>query len=128
MGANFDAKLHDDPEYKDLEPDYWHEPLLDNATRLGDCFSLPQGSVSLPPQTEARLPLAMVAEGERVLAIAIAGGRRMQRRLADIGIVRGAQIAVVSRSGNGSMIVALSGCRLGLGAGMAHRVIVTPVK
>ena len=39
----------------------------------------------------------------------------------------GKEITVVSRTGSGSVVVALQGCRIGLGAGMAHRVMVTTV-
>ena len=49
----------------------------------------------------------------------------MVRRLMDVGIVQGSEITVVSRTESGSVIVALQGCRIGLGAGMAHRVSVT---
>jgi ferrous iron transport protein A len=52
----------------------------------------------------------------------------MARRLTDIGIVQGRDITIVSRTESGSVIVALQGCRIGLGAGMAHRVIVTTVE
>ena len=49
----------------------------------------------------------------------------MTRRLMDVGIVQGSQITVVSRTESGSVIVGFQGCRIGLGAGMAHRVLVT---
>ena len=48
----------------------------------------------------------------------------MVRRLTDVGIVQGGEIMVISRTESGSVIVGLQGCRIGLGAGMAHRVIV----
>ena len=73
----------------------------------------------------ARLPLAMTCVGYRVWVVQIKGGHRMVRRLMDVGIVQGSEITVVSRTESGSVIVALQGCRIGLGAGMAHRVMVT---
>lgn len=72
-----------------------------------------------------RLPLAMTAIGDRVWVVAIKGGHRMARRLGDLGIVTGSEITVVSRTESGSVVVGLQGCRIGLGAGMAHRVIIT---
>jgi len=52
----------------------------------------------------------------------------MVRRLTDLGIVQGKEITVVNRTESGSVIVGLQGCRIGIGAGMAHRVIVTTVR
>ncbi|MFQ4136117.1 ferrous iron transport protein A [Nodosilinea sp. PGN35] len=73
----------------------------------------------------ASLPLTMAAIGDRVWVVSIQGGRRLVRRLMDVGIVQGCEIAVVSRTESGSVIVGLQGCRIGLGSGMAHRVLVT---
>lgn len=75
--------------------------------------------------TGGQLPLAMASNGDRLWVVQIKGGHRMVRRLTDVGIVQGSEITVVSRTESGSVIVALQGCRIGLGAGMAHRVIVT---
>ncbi|MBE7383785.1 MAG: ferrous iron transport protein A [Leptolyngbya sp. SIO1E4] len=75
----------------------------------------------------ARLPLAMASVGDRLWLVQIGGGHRMVRRLTDVGLVQGSQITVLSRTNSGSVIVARDGCRIGLGAGMAHRVMVTPV-
>ncbi|WP_008312607.1 ferrous iron transport protein A [Leptolyngbya sp. PCC 6406] len=72
-----------------------------------------------------RLPLAMASMGDRLWVWQIQGGHRMVRRLTDLGIVQGAEITLVSRTASGAVVVGLQGCRLGLGAGMAHRVIVT---
>lgn len=74
------------------------------------------------------LPLAMTAIRDRVWVVEIRGGRRMVRRLTDLGIVQGIEITVVNRTESGSVIVGLQGCRIGLGAGMAHRVMVTTVQ
>ncbi len=71
------------------------------------------------------LPLAMTAVGDRVWVAQIRGGQSMARRLADLGIVQGCELIVASRTDSGSVIVALQGCRLGVGAGMAHQVMVS---
>ena len=70
-------------------------------------------------------PLAMAAVGDRVWVVQFKGGHRMARRLTDVGIVQGREVTVISRTESGSVIVAVQGCRIGLGAGMAHRVAVT---
>ena len=91
----------------------------------GEAIAPPPVSAS-PTSAGVQLPLAMTSVGDRVWVAQIRGGRRMARRLMDVGIVRGVEITVVSRTASGSVIVALSGCRIGLGAGMAHRVAVYP--
>ncbi|MBE9110936.1 ferrous iron transport protein A, partial [Nodosilinea sp. LEGE 07298] len=73
----------------------------------------------------ALLPLTMLAIGDRVWVCTIKGGHRMVRRLMDVGIVQGSEMTVVSRTDSGSVIVGFQGCRIGLGAGMAHRILVT---
>jgi ferrous iron transport protein A len=99
-------------------------------TFVGGTADLAEASIA-PPQNHAAchaLPLAMVDVGDRVWIVHIKGGHRMVRRLTDLGLVQGSEITVVSRTASGSVIVALPGCRIGLGAGMAHRVMVTTVQ
>lgn len=71
------------------------------------------------------LPLAMMALGDRVWIVEIKGGHHMVRRLIDLGLTQGSEITVVSRTESGSVIVGFQSCRIGLGAGIAHRVLVT---
>ncbi len=78
-------------------------------------------------QSSGRWPLPMMAVGDRAWVLEIKGNHRMVRRLTDLGIVPGMEITVVNRAESGSVIVGLQGCRIGLGAGMAHRVMVTTV-
>ncbi|MEB3210104.1 MAG: FeoA family protein [Leptolyngbyaceae bacterium] len=73
----------------------------------------------------SRLPLSMTSVGDRVWIVRIKGGHRMVRRLTDVGIVQGRDVTIMSRTESGSVILAVGGCRIGLGAGMAHRVWVT---
>jgi ferrous iron transport protein A len=42
----------------------------------------------------------------------IKGGHRMVRHLTDIGITRGSEITIISRTESGSVIVGLQGCAL----------------
>jgi ferrous iron transport protein A len=74
---------------------------------------------------EALLPLTMMAVGDCVWIIEIKGGHRMVRRLTDLGLTQGSEITIVSRTDSGSVIVGFQSCRIGLGAGIAHRVLVT---
>lgn len=70
------------------------------------------------------MPLAMVAPGEEVRLTAIRGGRRMRRRLADLGLNLGLTVRVIQRDGHGPLILAVKDSRLALGRGMAHKIMV----
>jgi Fe2+ transport system protein FeoA len=72
------------------------------------------------------MPLAMVAPGEEVRLTAIRGGRRMRKRLADLGLNLGLTVRVVQRDVQGPLILAVKDSRLALGRGMAHRIMVEP--
>jgi len=100
-------------------------------TFIGGTADLDETPAALKEETAAPtsvcLPLAMMAIGDRVWVVEIKGGHRMVRRLTDLGIGPGMEITVVNRTESGSVIVGLQGCRIGIGAGMAHRVMVTTV-
>ncbi|MDV3349841.1 FeoA family protein [Leptothoe sp. LEGE 181152] len=99
-----------------------------NVTYIGGTADLqepPSDTEMSEPGHGSRLPLAMATVGDRVWIAQLNGGQSMVRRLTEVGIVPGKEITVASRTGSGSVVVALQGCRIGLGAGMAHRVMVT---
>jgi Fe2+ transport system protein FeoA len=70
------------------------------------------------------MPLSMVSPGQEVRLLAIRGGHRMRKRLADLGLNPGATMHVVQRDGHGPLILAVRDSRLALGRGMAHRIMV----
>jgi len=107
-----------------LEGQFWPVTFIGGTA---DLHEGPTGSkkVDSPIAGGGRLPLAMTTVGDRVWVVSIKGGHRMARRLTDLGIIPGSEITVVSRTKSGSVIVGLQGCRIGLGAGMAHQVMVT---
>ncbi|MFH7243782.1 MAG: ferrous iron transport protein A [Spirulina sp.] len=92
---------------------------------LGDPLAPNHDFAQSPNSGEARLPLTMMAIGDRVWIVEIKGGHRMVRRLTDLGLTQGSEITIVSRTESGSVIVGFQGCRIGLGAGISHRVLVT---
>lgn len=69
------------------------------------------------------MPLSMVRPGQRVTIREIKGGRGLIGRLANMGIYPGVEIEVVSNF-PGPLILNRAGVRLGLGHGMAHRILV----
>jgi len=73
------------------------------------------------------MPLVMVSPGEEVRLVAIQGGQRMRKRLADLGLNLGMTVRVIQRNGHGPLILAVKDSRLALGHGMAHRIMVEVV-
>ncbi len=73
------------------------------------------------------LSLVMVEPGKKVEVVEIRGGRLLAKRLSDMGIYPGVELEVVSNIGQGPVIVAREGNRIGIGLGMAHKIIVKTV-
>jgi Fe2+ transport system protein FeoA len=69
-------------------------------------------------------PLALCQQGERVMVRVIAGGMGVRRRLESMGLYPGEEVEVVSAQG-GPIILNVKGCRLGIGCGMAHKIMVS---
>jgi len=80
-------------------------------------------------QVEAQLlmPLAMVGPGELVTVVDVRAGRGLTRRLAEMGLLPGTQIRVVSSQMRGPLIIDLKGSRLALGRGVTQKIMVTGV-
>lgn len=72
------------------------------------------------------MPLSMVRPGERVRISEIRGGRGLVGRLANMGFYPGVEIEVISNR-PGLLILNRGGVRLGIGYGMAHRILVSPI-
>ena len=72
------------------------------------------------------MPLAMASPGDEVRLIAIHGGQRMRKRLADLGLTLGLTVEVMRRDSHGPLILAVKDSRLALGHGMAHKIMVEP--
>jgi ferrous iron transport protein A len=108
-----------------LDNQVWNVTFVGGTADLDEPITAHHDSASSATPAGVQLPLAMTAVGDRVWVVRIKGGHRMVRRLTDVGIAQGGEITVVSRTESGSVIVGLQSCRIGLGAGMAHRVLVT---
>jgi Fur family ferric uptake transcriptional regulator len=76
-------------------------------------------------QRRAVVPLSFVLPGEEVVIARLEGGRRVQQRLADMGLTPGTTIEVIKASGPGPSIVAFRGSRLALGHGLSQKVLVS---
>lgn len=64
-----------------------------------------------------------VGSGEKVRMLAVKGGRKLQAHLTSMGLIPGVEFEVI-RGGCGPFIVAVGGCRLMLGQGMVHKIVV----
>jgi Fur family ferric uptake transcriptional regulator len=73
-------------------------------------------------------PLSRLPAGSRGRVSAVAGGMAMSARLADMGLRVGSQVDMVGRAGgHGPVYVMVNGVRLGVGGGMADRILVEPL-
>lgn len=68
--------------------------------------------------------LSMVVPGEMVTVSSVRAGWGLQRRLADLGLVPGTRVVVVSLGRPGPLVVEVNGSRLELGHGVARRIMV----
>ncbi|PKO23285.1 MAG: ferrous iron transport protein A [Chloroflexi bacterium HGW-Chloroflexi-1] len=57
------------------------------------------------------MPLAMVSPGEEVRLVAIHGGQRLRKRLADLGLNLGMTVRVLQGDGHGPLILAVKDSR-----------------
>jgi ferrous iron transport protein A len=72
------------------------------------------------------MPLSLVRPGERVRISEIRGGGGLVGRLGDMGLYPGVEIVVISNR-PGPLILNRGRMRLGIGYGMAHRILVSPI-
>lgn len=70
------------------------------------------------------MPLAMVRPGEEVTIAGFRAGRGLAQKLADMGLVPGQTIKVVSNHMPGPLMIGLHGSRLVLGFGVAQKIMV----
>lgn len=70
------------------------------------------------------MPLAFVLPGEKIVIDRLLGGKRVQQRLAEMGLTPGTELEVINASGPGPVIVAFRGSRLALGRGLSQKIMV----
>ncbi|WP_042490571.1 FeoA family protein [Anabaena sp. PCC 7108] len=74
--------------------------------------------------TGKSFPLAMANVGERLAIVKLKGTEGTVHRLIGMGLLPGTELQIISIA-NGSIIVALGDNRIGLGAGMAQKILCT---
>ena len=70
------------------------------------------------------MPLAMAGTGKRLEVTGINAGHGLQRRLADMGLTPGVCVMVVNGYHPGPLLIDIRGTRLGLGFGIAQKIMV----
>jgi len=68
-------------------------------------------------------PLSNIRRGETVQLVRIEAGRRLTRRLTELGLTPGVTIQVLHVNG-GPILIAVRGTRLAIGRGMADKILV----
>ncbi|MBA3015617.1 MAG: transcriptional repressor [Proteobacteria bacterium] len=74
---------------------------------------------------EPTLPLHLAANGERVRIVKVIGSREVVSRLADMGLVVGASLDVISNHPTGPFVVIVNKTRLALGTGIPQQILVS---
>jgi len=73
-------------------------------------------------------PLTMAPIGQRLQVVSLAAGERATRRLLNMGLVPGAEVSIIQAQGNGAMMIVIGDTRLAIERGIAHKVLVEPVR
>lgn len=76
---------------------------------------------------ELIMPLSMIDVGEEVVLKEIKWGRKMKKRLEDLGLTPGVTLSIVSNDLRGSFILNVRGSRLVLGTSVTQKILVEKV-
>ena len=74
------------------------------------------------------MPLSYADTGKMLMITGVAGGWGLQRRLTEMGLTPGAQVMVMSGCHPGPLLVDIRGSRLGLGFGVAQKIMVKEIE
>lgn len=78
--------------------------------------------------TEISMSLTQAGAGRMLIVTGINGGYGLKRRLADMGLTPGVTVVVMGGCHPGPLLINLRGSRLGIGFGVAQKVMVTEVQ
>lgn len=71
-----------------------------------------------------QMPLTLIDGGVKTQVTAILGGREMQKRLSDIGVLVGREVEVIRKGAAGALVVAVGDARLALGDEVCRKIFV----
>ena len=78
--------------------------------------------------TARQMPLGLATPDTPVVVTGLAGCAEMKRRLADLGILIGAQVRLVRSAACGPLLVGVGPARVALGQEMARKILVAPLE
>jgi Fe2+ transport system protein FeoA len=70
--------------------------------------------------------LTIAPSGQNLRLINVHGGKRMMRRLAELGLTPGVEMMIIQDSG-GPILVSVRNSRIALGRGIAHKLDVATI-
>jgi ferrous iron transport protein A len=121
MGKNNDLENEQNQESK---PGRWGEFTFLGGTPTTSEASESCAEISVELNPAKSFPLAMAGVGDRLKITKLKGSEGMVKRLIGMGFVAGCEVQIISTNG-GSVIVALADNRIGLGVGMAQKIMCT---
>jgi len=68
------------------------------------------------------MPLAMATVGTCVEVEGVRGGDDLKRRLAEMGLLPGTRVRVISNGRPGPVVLEIKGSRLAIGHGVTHKI------
>jgi len=77
--------------------------------------------------TARQMPLGFATPDTPLVVTALAGCAEVKRRLADLGILIGAQVRLVRAAANGPLLVGVGPARVAIGQDMARKILVAPL-
>jgi Fe2+ transport system protein FeoA len=77
--------------------------------------------------TNKEFPLIFADAGEKLMITGFVGGFGMTQRLADMGLTVGSPVSIIGGSCRGPLVLDVRGSRLGLGCGVAHKILVRTI-
>lgn len=73
------------------------------------------------------MPLGLMSPGQAGIVKCIAGGRQVQGRLAELGLIPGVKVRVCQTQPRGPLVISLGEARVAIGRGVAQKIIVEDV-
>ncbi len=75
-------------------------------------------------QSDKEISLNMADPDSRVEIVRLSGGQQFQQRLKEMGLIDGEEITVLKSGDEGPCVIAVGDSRMGIGAGMAKKIVV----
>lgn len=71
--------------------------------------------------------LSEAKQGKKLKIVRLESGKHMESRLIGMGLPIGSKLEILQRQNHGPIVISVGDARLGIGAGMASKIIVVEV-